>query len=227
MEAIYKKELKTYLTSILTYIFIALILIVFLFSFTDLIYNPTEYMTRLVNYELPIYKLFIWFITLIPILMFLNYSIQKHRRIDTNLYTSNVSSFKIILAKILAITTVFLIPLLVILCVNLILILTIYTSSAMTLSIYVLAILIILLSTSFTVMIYTLIRNPIIALIVSVTIQNIFMLLITIFGYFEKVLFMPYLQGIVPFATLLIFSSLIILFVSIAVLSLNYKRNIK
>lgn len=227
MKTIYKKELKTYLTNILTYIFVALILLVFLISFTDSIFNTSIYNIKLINYELPIYKLFVWFITLIPILIFLNFSIQKKKRIDTNLYTSDISSFKIILAKIFAITTVFLIVLLLILITNIILILTIYKSSAMTLSIYILAILLILLSASFTTMIYICIRNPIIALIISVLLQNLVMIFTTLTGYLEKIFFLPYLQGLVPVATILIYICLIILFTAISVLILNYKRNIK
>lgn len=227
MKAIYLKELKIYLTNILTYIFISIILIIFVINFTNSTFDILSYNSLFINYELPIYKLFIWFITLIPILIFLNYSVQKNKRIDTNLYVSNISSFKIIIAKILAITTIFLIPLLIILILNIILKLIVYKSSDMTISIYILSVFIILISAAFSIMIYTFIKNPILALIVSTIFQNVIMIFITFISKFELALFLPYLQGIVPLATTLIYIFLIILFTSISILKLNSKRNIK
>lgn len=226
MRSIYQKELKTYLSNILTYVFIVLLLSVYTLLFTNRIFGNHVYYTNVVNYELPIYRLIMWITSLIPILMFLNYTVQKDKRIDTHLYTSTIPSLKIIIAKILAISTIFIMPFAIILFVNTFLMLTVYTASAMVLSIYILIGLMVLLSASFSSMMYTLFKNPIIALIVSVILQNLLIIVFSGITYFERLLFMPYLQGLIPLATSLILTCLIIVYTTISTLILNSKRNI-
>lgn len=226
MKVIYQKEMKTYLTNILTYIFWALLLAVYALILSGGIFDVSQYSTRVVNYELPLYRLLTWFITLIPILMFLTYSVQKGKRVDTNLYTSDISSFKVILGKILAISTIFVLPVLIILLVTIILSLAVFTSSAMTLSIYLLMLLLILISASFSTLIYTAIKGPIIALVVSIVIPNLLLALLPILGKLDTRLFMPYLQGMVPVAVTLILMLIIVLYTAISILVLNRKRNI-
>ncbi len=225
MKTIFYKDLKTYSRSILSYIFIVLIFAVYAFIFADGIFNINKYLDSKVNYELPLYKLLTWFITMIPILIFLTFKGQKSNRVDSNLYTSNISSFKIILAKILAIFTIAVIPLLVILIINIILKLSIFNYSNMVFTSYLLILLIILIASTFSVLMYILFKNQLISLVLSILIPNIIMIVISLLRI-ENVLFMHYLQGLLPIAVTLIFLCLIIFNTVSATLLLNKKRNI-
>lgn len=226
MRTIYKKELKTYLSNVLTYITIALLLLLNLVLFVTEVFDISTY-TNIIYYESPIYSIVKWMISLIPVIMFLTYVTQRNKRVDTQLYASIIPSFKIVLAKILAVSTIFIIPLLIILVVNILLILTIFTSSAMVLSIYILAILLILVSASFSTFIYILFKSPIISLIISVVLQGFSMMFFTSVSFYESKLFLPYLQGLLPIGATLIFVILAIIYTLSSILLLNKKRNIK
>ncbi len=226
MKSIYKKEIKTYLNSTLTYIFLMLLIIIYSILFSNRIFLKSSYYTNVINYELPMYNLTPWIISLIPMLMFLTYKVQKGKRVDTHLYVSILPSYKIVLAKILAISTIFVVPLLLILLVNIILFLTIFKASAMVLSIYALMFLNILLSASFNTFMYTLFKNPIIALIVSIVLQGLLMIFMSIFTSLAQTLFLPYLQGLLPLGITLMLVCLIIVFILVSTMILNKKRNI-
>ncbi len=226
MKSIYIKEIKTYLNHILTYIVVALLLGVNVYIFANEVFNNNLYQISLINYELPIFTLLKWVISLIPILMFLTYTVQKNKRVDTHLYTSNITSFKIVVAKTLAISTIILIPFIIILIINVLLMLTIFPASAMVLTVYILAVLVVLVSASFSTVMYSAFKNPIIALIFILIIQNILMIIFSIITLLEKILFQSYLQGLLPLATTLMLTFFVIVYTIISTLILNKKRNI-
>lgn len=220
MRTIFEKDLKAYLTSFLTYVFIALLVGVYATLFTIRVFNY-----NIINYELPVYSLTNWILTLVPITMFLVYSVQKNKRVDTHIYTSNVNSIKIAIARILAISVVYLVPTILILLSNMFLKVFIFTNSATVITIYLFATLLILLSASFSNMMYTIFKNPLLPLLLSIIIPNGTYYLINLLGL-ESTIFLPYLMGLLPIGTFLIAVLTIKAFIAITAMVLNKKRNI-
>lgn len=116
MLAIYKREVKSYLTSMLGYVFIALnlLLVGIYFTFYNLRYGY-PYM----DYTLSGVS-FIFMVTT-PILTMKVMAEERRQKTDQLLLTSPVSPGKIVLGKYLALVTIFLIPMIIIGCYPLIL----------------------------------------------------------------------------------------------------------
>lgn len=108
MLAIYKKELKTYFTSMMGCFFIALCLAVtsFYFCIVNLMYAyPTLYSS--------ISQIIFIFIILMPVLTMRALSEEQRNKTDQLLYTSPVSVYGIVAGKYLAMLTVFAVPVLI------------------------------------------------------------------------------------------------------------------
>jgi len=108
MLAIYKKEVKSYLTSMIGYVFIALLLLLAGIYFTA--YN--------LNYGYPVFgytlssSTFV-FLIVTPLLTMRVLAEEKKQKTDQLLLTSPVSIMKIVLGKYLAMVTVYLIPMII------------------------------------------------------------------------------------------------------------------
>lgn len=108
MKAIYKKELKSYFTSMMGYVFVAFVLVVVGIYFAA--YNLNAY--PLIGYSL--YNVTFLFLILVPILTMRSLSEEQRNKTDQLLYTSPVSLLGIVLGKYLALVSVFGIPVLII-----------------------------------------------------------------------------------------------------------------
>lgn len=109
MGAIYKKELKGYLTSMIGYVFIFFILLLEGIYFTA--YN-LQGMYPVFGYTLS--SITFLFMILIPVLTMRVLAEERRQKTDQLLLTSPVSIGNIVVGKYLALVTVYLIPLLVI-----------------------------------------------------------------------------------------------------------------
>ncbi len=108
MIAIYKKELKSYFTSMMGYVFVAFVLVVVGIYFAS--YNLNAY--PLIGYTL--YNVTFLFLILVPILTMRSIAEEQRNKTDQLLYTSPVSLISIVIGKFLALISVFGIPVLVI-----------------------------------------------------------------------------------------------------------------
>lgn len=108
MRAIYKKELKSYFTSMMGYVFVAFVLVVVGIYFAA--YNLNAY--PLIGYTL--YNVTFLFLILVPILTMRSLSEEQRNKTDQLLYTSPVSLLSIVAGKFLALASVFGIPVLII-----------------------------------------------------------------------------------------------------------------
>ncbi len=108
MLAIYKRELKSYFTSMMGYVFVAFVLVVVGIYFAA--YNLNAY--PLIGYTL--YNVTFLFLILVPILTMRSLAEEQRNKTDQLLYTSPVSLISIVLGKFLALISVFGIPVLVI-----------------------------------------------------------------------------------------------------------------
>ena len=102
MLAIYKRELKAYMTSVIGYAFIALFLAVSgaLFVFTtmySMTANSSSYFTLMM----------IFFVVLLPLLTMKSFSEERKLRTEQLLMTAPVSIFGMVMAKYLAALTIF------------------------------------------------------------------------------------------------------------------------
>ena len=102
MLAIYKRELKAYMTSVIGYAFIALFLAVSgaLFVYTtmySMTANSSSYFTLMM----------IFFVVLLPLLTMKSFSEEKKLRTEQLLMTAPISIFGMVMAKYLAALTVF------------------------------------------------------------------------------------------------------------------------
>lgn len=102
MLAIYKRELKAYMTSVIGYAFIALFLAVSgaLFVYTtmySMTANSSSYFTLMM----------IFFVVLLPLLTMKSFSEERKLRTEQLLMTSPVSIFGMVMAKYLAALTIF------------------------------------------------------------------------------------------------------------------------
>lgn len=108
MIAIYKKELKSYFTSMMGYVFVAFVLVIVGIYFAA--YNLNAY--PLIGYTL--YNVTFLFLILVPILTMRSLAEEQRNKTDQLLYTSPVSLLSIVMGKFLALISVFGIPVLVI-----------------------------------------------------------------------------------------------------------------
>lgn len=108
MIAIYKKELRSYFTSMMGYVFVAFVLVVVGIYFAA--YNLNAY--PLIGYTL--YNVTFLFLILVPILTMRSMAEEQRNKTDQLLYTSPVSLFSIVMGKYLALISVFGVPVLVI-----------------------------------------------------------------------------------------------------------------
>lgn len=109
MLAIFKKEFKSYFTSMTGYVFIAFFLII-----VGIYYAVYNLMNRLVNFEYVLSGVSFIFILLVPILTMRLMAEDKKQKTDQLLFTSPVSVNKIISGKYFAVLSVFLIAMAII-----------------------------------------------------------------------------------------------------------------
>jgi ABC-2 type transport system permease protein len=102
MFAIYKREMRAYLTSVIGYAFIALFLAVSgaLFVYTTL-YSMTANVSNYFTYML------VFFVVLLPLLTMKSFSEERKLRTEQLLMTAPVSIFGMVMAKYLAAMTIF------------------------------------------------------------------------------------------------------------------------
>lgn len=109
MLAIYKKELKGYLTSMIGYVFIAFILMIVGVYFTA--YNLTS---SYPDFGTTLNGITFIFLVITPILTMRILAEEKKQKTDQLLFTSPQPVWKIILGKYLGMVTIYLIPILII-----------------------------------------------------------------------------------------------------------------
>ena len=102
MLAIYKKELRSYFTSMIGYVFIAFFLVIIGIYF--MIYNL---MFGLANFEYCLSTVTFIFVLLVPLLTMRLMSEEKKQKTDQLLLTSPLSARSIILGKFFAVFTIF------------------------------------------------------------------------------------------------------------------------
>ena len=102
MLAIYKRELKAYLTSVIGYAFIALFLAV---SGAVFVYTTMYSMTA--NSSSYFTLMMIFFVVLLPLLTMKSFSEEKKLRTEQLLMTAPISIFGMVMAKYLAALTIF------------------------------------------------------------------------------------------------------------------------
>lgn len=105
MLAIYKKELKNYFINMTGYIFIGFMLVI-TGIFTTLINLISTYP----SFETVLSNITIVFLLIVPILTMRSVAEERHSKTDQLLYSLPVSVTQVVLAKYLAMFTVFLIP---------------------------------------------------------------------------------------------------------------------
>lgn len=104
MLAVYKKELKSYFTSMMGYVFIAFFLVIIGIYF--MAYNLAG---QYANFEYVLSSAYFAFIILVPIITMRLMAEEKKQKTDQLLFTSPLPVRKIILGKYLAVLTVFLV----------------------------------------------------------------------------------------------------------------------
>jgi len=109
MLAIYKKELKSYFQSMIGYVFMAFLLVV-----VGIYFYAGNLVQQSGNFEYVLHAVTFIFIILVPILTMRLMSEEKKQKTDQLLFTSAVPVYKIILAKYLAVLTLFAITMLII-----------------------------------------------------------------------------------------------------------------
>lgn len=109
MLAIYKKELKAYFHSMIGYVFIAFFLLV-----VGIYMYAINFVGQAANLEYVLSNMTFIFIILIPILTMRVIAEEKKQKTDQLLFTSSVSMPKIVIAKYLAVLSLFIITMLVV-----------------------------------------------------------------------------------------------------------------
>jgi ABC-2 type transport system permease protein len=104
MLAIYKKELKSYFTSMTGYVFIAFFLVIISLYFT--VYNIINQYS---SFEYVLSNVSFLFVLLVPILTMRLMAEEKKQKTDQLLFTSPLSTGKIVMGKFFAVFTIFLI----------------------------------------------------------------------------------------------------------------------
>ncbi len=105
MFAIYKKELKNYFINMTGYIFIG-----FMLAITGIFTTLINLISTYPSFENVLSNITIVFLLIIPILTMRSVAEERHSKTDQLLYSLPVSVTQIVLAKYLAMFTVFLIP---------------------------------------------------------------------------------------------------------------------
>lgn len=101
MLAIYKKELRSYFTSMIGYVFIALFLaIIGIFFYTN------NLLTRAANFEYTIANVSFIFVLLVPLLTMRLMAEENRQKTDQLLLTSPVTASEIVMGKFFAVFTV-------------------------------------------------------------------------------------------------------------------------
>lgn len=109
MLAIYKKELKSYFTSMTGYVFIA-----FFLCIIGIYYVAYNLVGSLANFEYVLSSTSFLFVLLVPILTMRIMAEEKKQKTDQLLYTSPLSPTSIIVGKYLAVFTVFLLAMVIV-----------------------------------------------------------------------------------------------------------------
>lgn len=109
MLAIYKKELKSYFTSMMGYVFIALFLVI-----VGIYYVVYNLFNLYANFEYVLSSVYFIFILLVPILTMRLMAEEKKQKTDQLLFTSPLPVGKIIAGKFFAVSTVFLVAMAII-----------------------------------------------------------------------------------------------------------------
>ncbi|SES79723.1 Gldg family protein [[Clostridium] polysaccharolyticum] len=109
MLAIYKKELKSYFHSMIGYVFMAFFLVVI-----GIYMYVVNLVQQVANFEYALNYVQFIFIILVPILTMRVISEEKKQKTDQLLFTSSVSMAKIVIAKFLAVISLFIITMLIV-----------------------------------------------------------------------------------------------------------------
>ena len=109
MTAIYKRELRSYLTSMIGYIFIFFILLL-----TGIYFSAYQLSAAYPKFEYTLSALTFVFLISVPILTMRILAEERKQKTDQLLLTSPVSVEKIVMGKYLALVTVFAIPMAII-----------------------------------------------------------------------------------------------------------------
>lgn len=109
MLAIYKKELKSYFHSMIGYVFMAFFLLVI-----GIYMYAINLVSQAANIEYPLKNITFAFIILVPILTMRVIAEEKKQKTDQLLFTSAISMTKIVVAKYLAVLSLFAITMLVV-----------------------------------------------------------------------------------------------------------------
>ena len=112
MLAIYKKELRTYFTTMIGYAFIAFFSLVVGFVFY---YINVVGAAAFIGYSLRYSYVSVVMMVLVPVLTMTIFADEKHSKTDQMLFTAPVSIGQIVMGKYLAVGTVFSIPMLIVL----------------------------------------------------------------------------------------------------------------
>ena len=112
MLAIYKKELKTYFSTMTGYAFIAFFSLVvgFVFFYVNVVSS-----SAFLGYALSYSYVSIIMMVLVPVLTMKIFADERHSKTDQMLFTAPITIGKIVMGKYLAVSTVFTIPVLVML----------------------------------------------------------------------------------------------------------------
>ena len=110
MRAIYKKELRSYFTSAIAWVFLAFFLVL-----TGLFFYLYNLSGGSMNFSNVYGAIEIFFVLLlIPVLTMKSMADEKHQKTDQLLYTSPISITKVVLGKYLALVTLFAIGMLIV-----------------------------------------------------------------------------------------------------------------
>lgn len=104
MLAIYKKELRTYFTSMVGYVFIALFLFII-----GLFFRMNNLVTRAANFEYTIANVSFIFVLLVPLLTMRIMAEENRQKTDQLLLTSPVTAANIVMGKFFAVFTILLV----------------------------------------------------------------------------------------------------------------------
>lgn len=215
----FKKETKNILTNIITYILIAIILIIYTIMIMQNIFTQKR-----IEFRSPIYYLKYSFIILIPILAYFNYSNKDFKlKEDRNILISQESTFGIVMGKIFSTFIVAMIPIAIMFLSELILSMTIYKSGLMMYTIYIFYTIFILMSSAITHLIYTIFKDENVAAVISIIFQAL-ILAILLKTNIEVAILLPFLQGILPINIIItMFLIIFVLIIAMQIL-LNKKR---
>ena len=109
MTAVYKRELKSYLTSMIGYLFIFFILVL-----AGIYYSAYQLTSAYPKFEYTLSALTFVFLISVPILTMRVLAEERKQKTDQLLLTAPVSVEKIVLGKYLALVTIFAIPMLIV-----------------------------------------------------------------------------------------------------------------